>query len=509
MMKNGRNAAMIATIAAALSAPLAIAPYAARADELSDLRANQQLLQERVDQLAQSQNVGSGSYMAPTGGGPTTVQMMGGSFPRSFLIPGTDTSIRVGGEIRVNTLYWITGGPPHSAPQGTNAGATGQLAAIPLSNSGPVAAQGRSIYQTSPQQSKLNFETRTPTAWGEARTFIEFDFTGVQDSTRTLAISDNLVPRMRYAYGTLGGFLAGQANSNFSDPDANMEAIDFSGLVGSPGVSRIPQLRYTMPLAGWWNLPGALSFSAESPEPEWWSPATGTVGSNPSPSVSGNPVMHPAPDLTMAWYIPQPWGHVDFSAVLRPALRINDGMFVDQTFMGYGGHFSGDVKPGWFGWAKDDINWNVTAGNGIGRYIGAASANDTIGLVSNYTTALASSALTAGNIIIKPVTSIGGTVGYLHQWTPTLRSNVGLGVYQEDINSLNGAVCSVNATAARAAGTAGCGLNKRLVNAIGNLFYNPLPFVDIGLEYMYGHRITVANQKGDENVVESRFRVRF
>ena len=32
--------------------------------------------------------------------GPRQVQMMGGSFPRSFLIPGTDTSIRVGGEIR-------------------------------------------------------------------------------------------------------------------------------------------------------------------------------------------------------------------------------------------------------------------------------------------------------------------------------------------------------------------------------------------------------------------------
>jgi hypothetical protein len=28
-----------------------------------------------------------------------------------------------------------------------------------------------------------------------------------------------LLPRLRYAYGTLGGFLAGQANSNFADPD--------------------------------------------------------------------------------------------------------------------------------------------------------------------------------------------------------------------------------------------------------------------------------------------------
>ncbi len=29
--------------------------------------------------------------------------------------------------------------------------------------------------------------------------------------------------------------------------------------------------------------------------------------------------------------------------------------FVDRTFVGYGGGISGDVKPGWFGWDKDDF----------------------------------------------------------------------------------------------------------------------------------------------------------
>ena len=42
-------------------------------------------------------------------------------------------------------------------------------------------------------------------------------------------VSDSLIPRLRYAYGTLGGFLAGQANSNFADPDANPETLDFGG----------------------------------------------------------------------------------------------------------------------------------------------------------------------------------------------------------------------------------------------------------------------------------------
>ena len=41
---------------------LIAAQPAAKADEVSDLRANQELLQRRIDQLAQS-NVGAGSYL--------------------------------------------------------------------------------------------------------------------------------------------------------------------------------------------------------------------------------------------------------------------------------------------------------------------------------------------------------------------------------------------------------------------------------------------------------------
>src|SRR5690349_3812707 len=93
------------------AAALVAAQPAAQADDGVDLRTNQELVQRRIDQLAQ--NVGAGPVLAPTEGGPVGVQMLGGSFPRSFLIPGTDTSIRVGGEIRMNATYWISGGNPN------------------------------------------------------------------------------------------------------------------------------------------------------------------------------------------------------------------------------------------------------------------------------------------------------------------------------------------------------------------------------------------------------------
>src|SRR4051812_13192285 len=108
-MENARNTVLLAAVAAILAMPPVFNGSPARADDQTDLWANQELVQRRVDQLAQSGNAGFGPVLAPTTGGPVGVQMLGGSFPRSFLIPGTDTSIRVGGEIRMNSTYWITG----------------------------------------------------------------------------------------------------------------------------------------------------------------------------------------------------------------------------------------------------------------------------------------------------------------------------------------------------------------------------------------------------------------
>ena len=187
--------------------------------------------------------------------------IIGGSFPRSFLIPGTDTSIRVGGFIDLTGHYFFQGA--NSGNPGTpssNSGQNGNLNGLPVGQMfvpglGNVAQQanhsrGNGFFELSPQQSRWNIETRTPTAWGEARTFLEFDLsTGCNNfSAQTVqqAGGDSLIPRLRFAYGTLGGFLAGQAISNFSDADADTESMEFGGAMGSTGGQRIPQVRYTI-----------------------------------------------------------------------------------------------------------------------------------------------------------------------------------------------------------------------------------------------------------------------
>jgi hypothetical protein len=527
-MENSRNVVSLAAAAAVLSMPLVLYGSPARADEATDLRANQELLQRRVDQLAQ--NVGVGPVLEPTTGGPVGVQMTGGSFPRSFLIPGTDTSIRVGGEIRMLSVYWITGGNPNGNSASTNAGITGQLNTIPLTGTPLGSTQniarrrGDNILNMSPQQSKMSVETRTPTALGEARSFIEFDFAGdTAASTKPLATSNNLQPRLRYAYGTLGPLLFGQANSNFNDSDAAMESLEFGGLIGNPGPSRIPQLRWTEPLDRW-GLLGALSISAEAPETDIWAPGAGSFGSGPTSAVTltpatapftallppgasatpGNPLQSIAPDVVAAWYIPQPWGHVDFSAVVRPMLRVHStfgAATVDRTFTGFGGAFSGDVKPGWFGWTGDFFTWAVAGGQAMGRYLYAGTGS-TNALVTDMT----GNTLLTGTTHIKPTWGFEGNISYRHVWSPEWRSNIGAGIWHLDTPGLNGAVCPA-ASAPTASG--GCNLNRTIVMGQANLIWAPVAFVDIGVEYTYARRTVISRQSGDMNTVTSRFRLRF
>ncbi len=343
-----------------------------------------------------------------------------------------------------------------------------------------------------------------------------------------------------------------------------MESLEFGGLIGGGGPSRVPQIRWTQPLAQY-GLLGALSLSAESPETDIWAPTgggaqgTGVFGANASTSVTlqtptvagsgalgaaacgtslanftgtttnvvtgigpggltttpittaagscpttpGNPLKNTAPELVAAWYIPQPWGHVNFATVVRPLLRVQTtyGAGVDRTYIGYGFAFSGDVKPRWFGWDRDYFAWNFHTGEAMGRYH-YAGAGSSVSLVSN----LSGNALANNSVLIKPTRGFAGNVHYQHRWSPEWRSNIGVGYWRLDIPGLNGAVCPGGS---RATAGDGCGLNKELMMGKANLIWQPVSFVDIGLEYNYGRRKVVSDQHGDEHVVVNRLRLRF
>jgi Porin subfamily len=506
----------------------------ARAD---DLQANQRLLDTRIDQLAAvGLQPGYGAVFSVDQNSAAGAPATAGSFPRSILIPGTDTSIKISGQITLAIEYIMSGGNPNASLPNSDQGDNGQLQSIPLHGSGVATSRGNGIFQMTPQESKIGFETRTPTPFGEARTVVDWDFNNgngfVPGGADPQSVSDSRAPRLKYAYGTLGGLLAGQAASNFADGDANGETLDQGGNFGEPGHVRIPQVRYTMP--AWWG--GSFSVSAESPETDVAGAAgifasdagfTTVTTSCPLPAVpaggaavaastitcsstaqsSGqlpvNVAKTVAPDLTAAWYLPQPWGHLDFSAVVRPGLDVTDGKYFAKDYVGYGGHFGMDVKPGWFGWAKDDFIFHIVGGNGIGSYINSSSS---AALATNYGTAgtyntfnapaAAGTAAAAALIHFKTIGEVGGEIGYQHWWLDNLRSNVNAGMEFINIPAVN--YVGVGST-----------LNKQLMSAHANLIWNPVSSVDIGLEYLWGQRQTVSNANGQYNALISKFNFRF
>src|SRR5216684_2542770 len=223
-----RNAAITAVSGGVVSvAVLLTGVSSAKADELADLRANQELLQQRLDQLAQA---------GPAMPGPTTGV---GSFPRSFLIPGTDTSMRIGGQGVGTVVWWLKGHAPGGALGGQGSlnetymdgqGGTGNLPGIPLknpvvaANAVGVAASRGSEWVMSAKQSLIFLDVRQPSAWGEIKAFVSFDMSAANTNTilnNNQGSVNGYVPRFREGYATIGGLLVGQTTGTFVDNDSS------------------------------------------------------------------------------------------------------------------------------------------------------------------------------------------------------------------------------------------------------------------------------------------------
>src|SRR5437588_6665830 len=361
-MSRRRGAGIVPVIGWALPAfVLATGLSSARADELADLRANQELLQRRIDQLAQA---GPAAFPAP-GGGPGG-PVLAGSFPRSFVIPGTEVSLRVGGQGVGSVIWYLKGRATGGALSGQGSenetytdgqGGTGNLPGIPLNNhtfsAGPGAPVGvshsrSSTWNFSGKQSRIFLDARTPSPYGEVKAYIEFDFAASNTNTilnNNQGSVNGYIPRLRQGYATMGGLLMGQTQGTFTDNDSEPEVVDFGGTTGTLFVGRTPQVRYTYPLA--YGM--SVAVAAENPNPNYAGPfgafftdtnqipnmaacsalttpaingtATGTatiggttVASNITNACLGNaaffnPSQDIMPNFVARWRIEQPWGH--------------------------------------------------------------------------------------------------------------------------------------------------------------------------------------------------------
>ena len=293
------------------------------------------------------------------------------------------------------------------------------------------------------KQSRFNFGTDTILeGGGKVSTRFEIDFYGRADGDQR--ISNGYGPTVRHAYVTWGNWLVGQTWSNFMDVATLPEAADFIGPTDGTTFLRQPQVRWTK---------GGLSLSAENRETTIlpYTALGACTLANCGRIVSDDGY---APDLTARYAWKASWGHVALAGMLRelsheeyrlatgttPAVNIDDSTWAGALSL-----------SGKFNFGKDDIRWMLLTGN-LGRYVGLNFATD---------------AVLSASGSIDSVDGTAGFIAYRHMWTSKLRSTVSYAMQDYD----NESILSNSAA------------NKSSNSWTVNLFYSPIPKLDIGGEY--------------------------
>jgi hypothetical protein len=385
----------------------------------------------------------------------------GGSFPGSFLVPGTNTSIKIGGFAKGQFNF------DHSAVNGDTVAESG----IPLDGSAAHSLHGATRIQA--RQSNFDFDVRTPTAWGELDVFIQTDFFGNQPSAFPRDANTQNA-RMTLAYGTLGPVLVGQGLTLFFDGDAIGESVDptISLGVNNGLTNRQPQIRYT------WVGAGGLSLAASAEQPAWevGDTTTALTGVN---FIGGQTAgtINRYPDFIVKGRWDQAWGHVALAGVVRDQITLGIGT-ARTSKTGWGGNLTGHINT--FG--KDTLRFGAIAGQAIGHYLSDIGISGFAGLQE--TSVLATG---APNEVAKPF-AYGLHLDYTHWWTNQLRSTILAGY--EHLNIANGIFTTA---ALRNA------VPRYLIEGTLNLVWSPVPQVDFGIEYTWGQKTTWASTAAVSN----------
>src|SRR5512146_326447 len=313
----------------ALAAALVGAAAPAHAEELQDLKAQVRTLLDRVAELEKQRALSA----APAGA------VTGGTGKGSFKLPGSDTSVTLGGYVKLDAIYSDkSAGVNSSADQEYEAGA------VPV---GPGAgANERGQVKLHARQSRLFFKTSTPSSFGELGSVLEFDLFGAAGNE---SVSNSNGLRVRHAYATLGKLLVGQTWTTFSDPAAYPETLDFGGPAGEI-FARQAQVRWTERFrAGQWSV------ALESPE---------TVVALPD-GTTFRADDDRVPDLAANVQVNARFGQFSLAGLLRQ-VRVDSAATPAARDQRWGGGLGvNGVVP--FG-TRDDARFSVYYGNALGRY---------------------------------------------------------------------------------------------------------------------------------------------
>ena len=339
------------------------------------------------------------------------------TYPGFFVLPGTQTMLRINGRIVTDSIF-------DPRPAGVPDAFIPSTIPIPQVTS-------TNNFTVSVRQSRISTDFRIPASdWGTARMFMQYDFFGSNGPT---------TPRLRHFYAQLHNVLVGQTSTNFMDPDAWPDSLDFQGPNSGVNV-RSPQGRYSFPLGK--GMSGAISVERPNSDIRF--------SQNGSAAVR----ITPAPDGALKFRYEAERGHFQLSSVFRElAVHLPNGGPQESAF-GWGVNASGAMRV----YGRDNVVYQVAYGNGISRYV-----RDTGGL------GLDAAPRTETDLTLKALPLFGPYIGYQHYWTRSVRSTATFGFLQ------------VQNTAFQLGNT-----YHKSTYSSANVIWNAVGSLNFGAEFLYG-----------------------
>lgn len=320
---------------------------------------------------------------------------------------------------------------------------------IPVANTSAAGRVAREGVQTtlSARETRFSINTETPVGDKKLLGVLELDFfdTPLIGNER---VSSSFVPRIRQAYLSYDKFLIGETWTTFQNVATLPERIDFIGPTEGTVFQRHVLLRYT---------DGDFQFALENPE------TTVQQGINSLEADDDR-----VPDVVVRYNAKGDWGSAAIAAIGRylsyDAGVANDAAGdVDDSAFGYGVSLSGVLKVG----KTDNLNFMVTGGKGIGRYVGLNIRDDVV---------------VDANRGLDTIGVVAGFASYRHFWTPQIRSVLTGSYYQ----AYNPAI-------------AGLLVTDNVGSVSFDTFYSPFKPLTLGLGYRFARRELENDQSGDLN----------
>lgn len=434
------TAALLSLVMSCLLTPVAAQP-AGQAPAVDTLQQEVATLRKRVAALERQLAVvlqheaapPAVHAAAPSGKPPPTAMAPPAADAITNIIPVTSSehsAVTVGGRLKIDAIY-------NSRSSGGNSGSnSGDLtfypASIPLTGSGE-----RNQISFSARETRLWLKGYSPSDYGEMAGYLEIDFSSATAASNE-KVSNSFIPRLRHAYGTLGGFTLGQTFTTFMNVSAYPEVNDLNGPVGIMNI-RQPLFRYRF-RETWGNLYIAL----ENPE----TTLATTAGNRIAPDDDR------VPDLVGKVEFIGAWGNWSVAGMARE-IRSDGTVLAGVADSAWGGAVS--ISGRLTLTSQDNLRFNLSYGNALGRYLSYNAYDD--GVID-------------GNGRIHLTRIAGGYLAYQHWWTETLRSTAAAGFAHADNPSI----------------VVPGGVNKDFYSTHLNLIWSPSLNASIGIEWLHAYR---------------------